>query len=58
VDVQTFISESVLVYAMKWMGRNNLGYSLMYGVVRGVPHLFDARSGPQLLDEAGRRMKR
>ena len=58
IHIFTRMSESVLVYAMEWMGRNNLGYSLMYGVVRGVPHLFDARSGPQLLDEAGRRMKR
>ena len=49
---------SVLVYAMEWMGRNNLGYSLMYSVVRGVPHLFDPRSGPQLLDEVGRKRKR
>jgi hypothetical protein len=57
IHIFTRIPESVLVYAMEWMGRNNLGYSLMYSVVRCFPHMFDARSGPQL-DEAGRKRKR
>ena len=48
--------ESVLVYAVAWMGRNNLGYSLMYDIVRGFPHLFDNRSWPQR-DEAGKKRK-
>jgi len=53
----TRMTESVLVHAMEWMCRNNLGYSLMNSVVRCFPHLFDARSGPQF-DEAGRKRKR
>ena len=57
IHIFTRMPESVLVYAMEWMGRSNLGYSLMYSVVRCFPHLFDARSGPQL-DEVGRKRKR
>ena len=32
----------VLPHVMSWMGRNNIGHSLLYSVVRSLPDLFDA----------------
>ncbi len=49
--------ESVLVYAVAWVSRNNLGYSLMYDIIRGFPDLFDNRSSWPQRDEAGKKRK-
>ncbi len=48
--------ESALVHAMEWIGRDNLGYSVMNDFVRGFPHLFDPEDGPRAA--AGRKRKR
>lgn len=48
-DVQVFarMPENVLPFAIEWIGRNQLGYSLMHAFVCGFPTLFDIRHGPQ-----------
>lgn len=45
VHVFTRMPEAVMPFAVGWIGRNNLGYSLMFNVVRDLPHLFDVRNG-------------
>jgi hypothetical protein len=36
--------ETVMPFAIEWIGRTDLGLSLMYNVARGLPTLFDTRS--------------
>ena len=36
----TCMDETILPFALEWIGRNNDGYSLMFNVVRGLPSLF------------------
>jgi hypothetical protein len=45
---------STLPSALEWMGRDALGFSLMYKVVRGIPTLFESKFIP--IDE-GKKMK-
>ena len=42
-DMSVFarMPESILPFAMEWIGRNSLGYSLMYQFVGGFPLLFN-----------------
>ena len=56
VQVVAGMPESVLVHAIEWIGRDNLGYSVMNDFVRGFPHLFDPEDGPRAA--AGRKRKR
>ena len=44
-SIQVFVgmSASTLPHAMEWIGRDNLGFSLMYRVVRGIPSLFEPK---------------
>lgn len=48
---------SVLVYGIEWIGRDDLGYSLMNDFLRGFPELFDVRGGQQR-DAVGTKRKR
>jgi hypothetical protein len=48
--------DSVLVHAIEWIGRDDLGYSVMNDFVRGFPQLFGDRIGMQ--DAADRKRKR
>ena len=48
--------ESVLVHAIEWIGRDELGRSFMYEFVRTFPHLFGNRIVPD--DAAGKKRKR
>jgi hypothetical protein len=45
VHVFTRMPDAVMPFAVGWIGRNNLGYSLMFNVVRDLPHLSDVRNG-------------
>ena len=47
-DLSAFASmpETVLPYAIEWIGRDSLGRSLMYQFVEGFPTLFEARNRP------------
>lgn len=49
--------ESVSVYAIEWIGRDDLGYSIMYDVVRGSPHLFGTGSVQHGGDAVGKKRK-
>jgi hypothetical protein len=48
--------DSVLVHAIEWIGRDDLGYSVMNDFVRGFPRLFGNHSKMQ--DAADRKRKR
>jgi hypothetical protein len=48
--------DSVLVHAIEWIGRDDLGYSVMNDFVRGFPQLFGKRSTMQ--DAADKKRKR
>jgi len=47
-DMSVFarMPESILPFAMEWIGRNSLGYSLMYQFVGGFPLLFNDQNCP------------
>ncbi len=45
MHVFTRMPESVLPFALGWIERDKLGYSLIYNVVRDLPYLFDVRTG-------------
>ena len=49
--------DSVLVHAIEWIGRDDLGYSVMNDFVRGFPQLFGDRS-VIMQDVADRKRKR
>jgi hypothetical protein len=55
-DIQVFarMPENHMPFAIAWIGRNKLGYSVMFDFVSSFPALFDIRHGPA----AGRRVKR
>jgi len=40
-NVFSRMPETMMPFSMEWIGRNRLGYSLMYNVVRDNPTLFD-----------------
>ena len=48
------LSRSTLPSALEWIGRDTLGFSLMYNVVRGIPKLSDSRFIPI---DGGKKMK-
>ena len=48
--------DSVLVHAIEWIGRDDLGYSVMNDFVRGFPQLFGKQSTMQ--DAADKKRKR
>jgi hypothetical protein len=45
-DVRLFacMPETMIPFALEWMGRDNLGFARVYGLVRGLPALFDSCS--------------
>jgi Ran GTPase-activating protein (RanGAP) involved in mRNA processing and transport len=47
------MSRSTLPSALEWMGRDALGFSVMYKVVRGIPTLFETKFIP--IDEGKKR---
>jgi hypothetical protein len=47
------MSRSTLPSALEWMGRDALGFSLIYKVVRGIPTLFESKFIP--IDEGKKR---
>jgi hypothetical protein len=56
INIFSSIPESVLVHAIEWIGRDELGRSFMYEFVRTFPHLFGNRIVPD--DAAGKKRKR
>jgi len=48
------MSRSTLPSALEWIGRDTLGFSLMYNVVRGTPTLFESKLTPIYV---GKKMK-
>jgi hypothetical protein len=48
VNIHTFVHmrESMLPFAIEWVGRDDLGFSLMYFVVQELPTLLDIRNFP------------
>lgn len=57
-DIQVFarMPENHMPFAIAWIGRNNLGYSVMFDFVSSFPALFDIRHGPAA--RRSRRVKR
>ena len=47
----------VLPHVMSWMGRNNIGHSLLYSLVRSLPDLFDAGSKVKAVVVVGSKRK-
>ncbi len=39
------MSESMMPFALNWIGRDHFGFSLMYAVVRDIPQMFDSALG-------------
>jgi hypothetical protein len=56
-DMSVFarMPESILPFAMEWIGRNSFGYSLMYQFVGGFPWLFGGQNYPTETGEAKKR---
>ena len=48
------LSRSTLPSALEWIGRDALGFSLMYTVIRGIPTLFESKFIPI---DGGKKMK-
>jgi hypothetical protein len=48
------LNRSTLPSALEWIGRDTVGFSLMYNVVRGIPKLFESRFIPI---DGGKKMK-
>ena len=48
------LNRSTLPSALEWIGRDTLGFSLMYNVVRGIPKLFPTKFIPI---DGGKKMK-
>lgn len=44
IDTLTSMQETVLPYALKWIGRDRRGYDAMFHVVQGLPNLFGISS--------------
>lgn len=56
VDIQVFdgMSRSELPSALEWIGRDTMGFSLMYNVVRGIAKLLESKFIPI---NVGKKMK-
>jgi Ran GTPase-activating protein (RanGAP) involved in mRNA processing and transport len=56
VDIQVFdgMSRSTLPSALEWIGRDTMGFSLMYNVVRGIPKLLESKF---IAIDVGKKMK-
>ena len=45
IHVFARMSESMMPFALNWIGRDHFGFSLMYAVVRDIPQIFDSALG-------------
>ena len=49
-NVFSRMPETMMPFPMEWIGRNRLGFSLMYNVVRDNPTLFDNLIGKDVMN--------
>ena len=55
VEVFASMSTKLLPQAIKWIGKDELGSSLMYQFLRGMPSLFELNTKPKVKSGAKRK---
>ena len=57
ISVFAQMSKALMPFALEWIGNDDIGFSLMYKVVRGIPTLFGIGHGQQQRAGAKKRRK-